>query len=308
MRLGMIGLGRMGLNMARRLLRGGHEIVAFNRTPDKTELAVVEGAEGALSLDELVRKLDPPRTVWLMLPAGPVVDQHLEDLGRILSPGDLIIDGGNSNYRDSVRRSAAMAASGLDFLDAGVSGGVWGLEEGYCLMIGGPAESFHRLEPVFRTLAPAQGYLHCGPAGSGHFVKMIHNGIEYGLMQAYAEGFDLLQASTYGPGLNLADLARLWNHGSVIRSWLLELAGNAFSLDPGLESLKAYVEDSGEGRWAVNEALDLAVPAPVITLALMERFRSRRPDSFADRVLAALRREFGGHAVRETNNDPNESR
>jgi len=297
MQVGMIGLGRMGMNMARRLLGGGHGVAAFNRTPQKTKELEAEGGRGAYSLDELRDLLIPPRVIWLMLPAGETVDAHLEELRALLSEGDMIVDGANSDYRDTVRRAKGLAGAGLLFLDAGVSGGIWGLSQGYCLMVGGPEDAFRVVEPAFKTLAPPEGYMYCGPSGAGHFTKMIHNGIEYGLMQAYGEGLALLKASPYGRRMDLAQLAHVWNRGSVVRSWLLELAEAAFTKDPDLTGLGAYVEDSGEGRWTVREAVDLGVSAPVITMSLMERFRSREKNSFSDRVLAALRREFGGHAV-----------
>jgi 6-phosphogluconate dehydrogenase len=290
-------MGRMGMNMARRLLRGGHEVVAWNRSPEKVEEIAREGAKAAFSLHEMVRLLVPPRTVWLMLPAGKVVDDCLEELTELLSPGDIVIDGGNSFYRDDVRRKLRLEQCGLNYADVGVSGGIWGLTEGYCLMIGGDAEIFRHLEPVFKTLAPPEGYLHCGSVGAGHFVKMVHNGIEYGMMSAYGEGFAILEASPYAENLDLATVAHLWNRGSVVRSWLLELAESAFSKDPKLASLQGFVEDSGEGRWTVQQAIDTGVPAPVLASALFQRFSSRMQDSFSDKVLAALRNEFGGHAV-----------
>jgi len=297
MRLGMIGLGRMGMNMARRLLQGGHELVAYNRSPEKTREIAREGAVGAFSLPELAGMLAAPRVIWMMLPAGQVIDEHLSELSRFLSSGDIVVDGSNSLYKDAIRRHGSLAETGIGFVDVGVSGGIWGLERGYCLMIGGNRETFDFLEPLFRTLAPAEGYLHCGHIGAGHFVKMIHNGIEYGLMQAYAEGFDLIENSPYAEHLEYARVAHLWNQGSVVRSWLLELAEAAFSKDSKLSEIRGYVEDSGEGRWTVQHAVETGTPAPVITLSLMQRFRSRREDTFADRVLAALRREFGGHSV-----------
>lgn len=302
MQLAMIGLGRMGYNMALRLTRGGHRVTAFNRSPAKTgQLADEVGRDGVLtpaySLEEAVDSLESPRTVWLMLPAGQVVDDHLDALTGLLQAGDTVIEGGNSNFKDAGPRAEKMAAGGVNYLDAGVSGGVWGLSEGYCLMVGGSEAAFEAAGPIFRTLAPAEGLIHAGPVGAGHFVKMIHNGIEYGMMQAYGEGFDLLKNSPYGQGLDLAELAHVWNRGSVVRSWLLELAEAAFSEDPGLEGIRGRVADSGEGRWTVNHAVDSGVNAPVITLALMNRFRSQREDTFGDRVLAALRNQFGGHAV-----------
>jgi len=295
MELGLIGLGRMGANMAQRLLNGGHRTVAYDRDPDAVRVVENAGAVGADSLEELVRKLSPPRAVWLMVPAGDPVEQTIQSLVPLLSPDDTVIDGGNSYYKDSVRRAESLKKHRLHFLDVGTSGGIWGLKVGYCLMIGGEEEAFRRLEPVFRTLAPEEGYAHVGPSGAGHFAKMVHNGIEYGLLQAYAEGFELLHASSYE--LDLAQLARLWNRGSVVRSWLLELAEKALAADPGLASIKGYVEDSGEGRWTVLEAVDRGVPMPVITLSLLSRFRSRQEESFGAKVIAALRREFGGHVV-----------
>ena len=299
MQIGMIGLGKMGMNMSRRLLRAGHEVTAWNRSSDKTRTLVdEEGGTAVFSLPELVQALAPPRVVWMMLPAGRVVDDTLEELLPHMQDGDILIDGGNTRYKDDVRRAEKAGRHGVRYLDMGVSGGVWGLSEGYCLMAGGERAGFDHILPLLRALAPENGVMHCGPSGAGHFVKMIHNGIEYGMMQAYAEGFALLEGSNYGEGLDLAELSRVWNQGSVIRSWLLELAERAFRDDPELEGLEPFVEDSGEGRWTVAEAVDSAVPAPVLTLALMERFRSRQDNSFSDRMLAALRNQFGGHAVK----------
>jgi 6-phosphogluconate dehydrogenase len=297
MQLAMIGLGRMGMNMARRLLQDGHEVVAYNRTPKKTDELVKEGAIGAYSLSEVAEKVPAPRIVWIMLPAGPAVDDHLGQLKGILSQGDMVIDGGNTYYKDDIRRSEELAEKDIRFVDVGVSGGIWGLEIGYCLMIGGEKETCQYLEPIFRTLAPKDGYLYCGPTGSGHFVKMVHNGIEYGMMQAYGEGFQILEASSYGESLDYAAIAHLWNQGSVVRSWLLELAEAAFAKDGKLSDIRGYVEDSGEGRWTVEQAIETGVSAPVIALSLMNRFRSKKTDTFSDKVVAALRREFGGHAV-----------
>jgi 6-phosphogluconate dehydrogenase len=298
MQIGMIGLGRMGMNMARRLLQGRQRVVAYNRSPARTAEIVREGAEGSESLAELVKKLAPPRVIWLMLPAGQVIDEHLAQLRDLLVRGDIVVDGGNTLYKDDIRRAELLAARGIDFMDAGVSGGIWGLKIGYCLMLGGRRETFQYLEPVFQALAPHEGYLYCGPVGAGHFVKMVHNGIEYGMMQAYGEGFAILEASPYAQDLDYARVAHLWNQGSVVRSWLLQLLETAFVGDGRLEGIRGYVEDSGEGRWTVQQAVDCGVPAPVIALSLFQRFRSRERDSFADRVLAALRREFGGHAVK----------
>ena len=300
MKIGIIGLGRMGMNMARRLIKGGHQVVAYNRSPDKTEEIVKEGAEGGFSLQELAEKLDErPKVVWLMLPAGKVIDEHLEKLRTILAPGDIIVEGGNSRYRDDIRRAAYLKGAGIHFVDAGVSGGIWGLSVGYCTMVGGDEKIFAYLEPVFKALAPADGYLYCGPTGAGHFVKMIHNGIEYGMMQAYGEGFALLEASPYAEHLDFKKVSHLWNQGSVVRSWLLELLEEAFAGDPRLDGLQGYVDDSGEGRWTVEEAIASGVSAPVITMALFARFQSRKENAFENRVLAALRREFGGHAVKK---------
>ena len=298
MELGFVGLGRMGMNMVRRLLPDGHRVVAFNRTPAKVETAAAYGAAPATSLEDLVRQLTPPRVVWLMVPAGPVVDEHVTALLAQLDRGDILVDGGNSEYRATQRRSEQAAAGGVHYVDCGTSGGIWGLEVGYCLMIGGPEEAVAHLAPAFTTLAPPDGWLHAGPTGAGHFVKMIHNGIEYGMLQAMAEGFALLDGSMYD--LDLHSIAHLWNQGSVVRSWLMELAERAFAEDPRLANLQAYVADSGEGRWTVEESVRQAVPAPVLTLALMARFRSRRPNDFGDRVIAALRQQFGGHTVKKS--------
>ncbi len=297
MDIGFVGLGRMGFNMTLRLLAGGHRVVAWNRSAGKTREAAAHGAEAAATIADLVRALAPPRAVWIMLPAGRPVDDLVEQLAPLLARGDLVVDGGNSNYRDDQRRAARLAPAGLLYADAGTSGGIWGLKNGYCMMLGGPDEAIARLKPGLDTLAPPEGWLHCGPAGAGHFAKMIHNGIEYGMMQSYAEGFEILQASEYA--YDLAKLSHLWNQGSVVRSWLLELAELAFARDPKLETIRGWVEDSGEGRWTVLEAISHDIPAEVLTLALMRRFRSRQQDTFTDRVLAALRAEFGGHAVKE---------
>ena len=295
MQVGLVGLGRMGINMGRRWLKGGHQVVAFNRTAQKTQELAKDGAVSTASLTELVRQLKPPRLVWLMLPAGAVVDEHLETLLGLLSKGDIVIDGGNSFYKDDLRRAEKLLTQGISFMDAGVSGGIWGLKIGYCTMMGGNLELFRHVEPLLKTLAPQDGYLHCGGVGAGHFVKMVHNGIEYGMMQAYAEGFEIIQASPYKT--NLKDVAHLWNQGSVVRSWLLELAEDAFAKDANLDQLEGYVDDSGEGRWTVQQAVESGVAAPVIALSLFQRFISRDKNSFSFRVLAALRNEFGGHAV-----------
>ncbi len=295
----MIGLGRMGMNMVRRLLKGNHQVIAYNRTPNKTDEVVKQGAIGAYSLSELVEKLSPPRVVWLMLPAGPIIDDHLGQLKDLLSDGDIVIDGGNTYYKDDIRRAEILAEKGIQFVDAGVSGGIWGLEVGYCTMVGGTKENYEYLEPIFKTLAPEDGCLYCGATGAGHFVKMVHNGIEYGMMEAYGEGFNILEASPYAESLNYAEVSHLWNQGSVIRSWLLELAEAAFKKDPELSHIRGYVEDSGEGRWTVQQAVETGVSAPVISLSLFKRFSSRQEDEYSNRVVAALRREFGGHAVVE---------
>ena len=273
--------------------------MAWNRSRDRTDELVKEGAVGAYSLNEVVESLEEPRVVWIMLPAGKPVEDTIIELRKLLKPGDTIIEGGNSYYRDDIRRARELESDGIIYLDAGVSGGIWGLELGYCTMVGGPRETFERLEPIFKTLAPEDGYLYCGPTGAGHFVKMVHNGIEYGMMQAYGEGFEILEASEYGRGLDFAHVSHLWNQGSVIRSWLLELAEEAFRNDPKLEAITDHVDDSGEGRWTVQQAIDTAVPVPVIAESLFARFRSRQTNSFSNRVLAALRREFGGHAVKK---------
>jgi len=282
--------------MVERLLREKHEVVVYNRTPEKIREAEEKGAVGSSSLEDLVGKLKGRKAVWLMVPSGDPVDQNISDLTPLLSEGDIVIDGGNSLYKESVRRSELLKAKGIHFVDCGTSGGVWGLQVGYCLMIGGETGAVQHMEPVFKTLAPPDGYLHVGESGSGHLVKMIHNGIEYGMMQAYAEGFDILKASPYG--LDLQKISHLWNQGSVVRSWLLELAESALEKDPDLEKLEPFVADSGEGRWTVVESIDRNVPAPVLTLALQMRFASREKNSFAHRLLAALRNEFGGHAVK----------
>jgi 6-phosphogluconate dehydrogenase len=293
----MIGLGRMGMNMARRLLGGGHEVVAYNRSAGKIEEIVTEGAIGAFSMEEIIRHLEPPRIAWLMLPAGHVVDDHIQTLSAMLSPGDILVDGGNSYFKDDIRRAKILAERKIHYLDAGVSGGIWGLRVGYCTMVGGDRDIFNKIAPILETLAPKNGYLYCGKIGAGHFVKMVHNGIEYGMMQAYGEGFEILSASEYAEGFDYGDIAQLWNQGSVIRSWLLELAENAFRKENDLSDIRGTVQDSGEGRWTVLQAVETGVPAEVITISLMRRFRSRQQDPFTERVLAALRREFGGHAT-----------
>jgi 6-phosphogluconate dehydrogenase len=297
MQLGFVGLGRMGLNMVTRLARAGHKVVAYDRSPEAVTRAATAGAEGAASLETLVSTLVAPRAVWLMVPAGDATESTVNALAPLLSAGDIVIDGGNSNFHDDVRRAQALATRGIRHVDAGTSGGIWGLEEGYCLMVGGDVEVCRHLEPIFLTLAPKDGYLRVGDHGAGHYVKMIHNEIEYGLMQAYAEGFELMHASPYK--LDLAAIASLWTHGSVVRSWLLDLTARALAEDPDLSTLKGYVDDSGEGRWAINEAIERAVPLPVITASVFTRFRSREDNPFAERLLAALRNQFGGHSVKK---------
>ena len=296
MRIGFVGLGRMGANMVRRLVRDGHEVVAFNRTPEKTREIMTEGVEGAFSLDELVGKLPAPRAGWIMVPAGDATEAMIAALMGLLAPGDTIVDGGNTNFHDDVRRHAMVAEKGLKYVDAGTSGGVWGLQVGYCMMVGGDRDAVEPLEPIFRSLAPADGYAHVGGPGAGHYVKMVHNGIEYGLMQAYAEGFEIMHASEYD--LDLTQVSGIWRYGSVVRSWLLDLLHDAISKNPDFTGIKDWVADSGEGRWTVQEAIDRDVPAPIITLALQARFRSRQDESYGAKVLAALRNEFGGHAVK----------
>ena len=296
MRLGMVGLGRMGGNMATRLVRSGHEVVGFDPGEDARAAAEAQGSRAATDIAGLVGELDPPRTVWLMVPAGDITEGSVGALADALSEGDLIVDGGNSNWRDSQRRHRDLRARGIDFLDVGVSGGIWGLEQGYCLMIGGERGSVERLRPALDALAPPGGWAHVGPAGAGHFVKMIHNGIEYGLLQAYGEGFEILERSEFD--LDLPAVAEVWRRGSVVRSWLLDLLASALSKDPRLEQVKGFVEDSGEGRWTVQAALDRDVPAPITALSLFARFASRQDESFAAKIIAALRREFGGHSVR----------
>jgi 6-phosphogluconate dehydrogenase len=298
MKIGFVGLGRMGANMTERLLARGHSVVAFDVDPAAVAAVGEKGAETAASLRELASKLDPPRAVWIMVPAGEPTEETVWSLAGALSAGDAIVDGGNSHYTDSVRRARALRDHGLSFIDCGTSGGIWGLKVGYCLMIGGDKADFERLEPVFAALAPPEGYAHLGPSGAGHFVKMVHNGIEYGLLQAYAEGFELLEAKAEY-GLDNAAIARLWNRGSVVRSWLLELAETALGRSPHLQDIKGYVDDSGEGRWTVQEAIDRAVPVPAMSLALFARFRSREEESFGAKFIAALRNEFGGHKVKK---------
>ena len=301
MEIGMIGLGRMGANMAQRLIAGGHTVVTYDRDATAVAASASGGAKAAVTVGDLVARLSPPRAVWVMVPAGAVTDAVIDEVAGILDPRDAVIDGGNANYKDTIRRGEKLSERGIHLLDAGTSGGIWGLTEGYSLMVGGDKDTFRRLEPIFQTLAPGpdRGYSHVGPVGAGHFTKMVHNGVEYALMQAYAEGFELMQAKRHEFDLDLPAIARTWQYGSVVRSWLLDLAVRALEEDPGLENLAAYVDDSGEGRWTVNESVELAVPTPAITAALYQRFRSRQEEPFGSRLLAALRNQFGGHAVRQ---------
>ena len=320
MQLGMVGLGRMGANMTRRLMRGGHQVVVSDLSADAVKQIAGEGATGSSSLEDLVAKLAPPRAVWIMVPAGGPTEQTVQKLAQHLKKDDAIIDGGNSYFKDDVRRAKELAAKGIHYLDVGTSGGVWGLERGYCMMIGGPKDAVQRLDPIFKTLAPGpgsiprtpgrekfggtaeEGYIHCGPSGSGHFVKMVHNGIEYGIMQAYAEGFDIFKNATSKElpediryDLNLADIAEVWRRGSVVSSWLLDLTAMALTESPALSEYEGYVQDSGEGRWTIQAAVEEAVPADVLTAALYVRFRSRKQHTFAEKMLSAMRKKFGGH-------------
>ncbi len=300
MELAMIGLGKMGLNMATRLVRGGHQVVGYARREESVQAAIKNGAQGARSLEELVSKLKAPRVIWVMVPAGQTTDDTIEKLSKLLENGDTVIDGGNSNYKDTIRHAGVLEAKGINFLDSGTSGGVWGLEEGYSLMIGGQAKVVERMRPIFETLAPAadKGWGHVGPHGAGHYVKMVHNGIEYGMMQALAEGFNIMKAKQEF-GLDLANISEIWRYGSVVRSWLLDLTAIALKSDPTLSDIEPWVADSGEGRWTVAEAIDHDIPAPVITLALQMRFVSRDDENYSARLLAAMRNQFGGHAVKK---------
>ena len=300
MDLAMVGLGKMGLNMATRLARSGHRVIGFARTDATVQEAIKLGAEGAHSLEEAVSKLKAPRIVWLMIPAGQVTHDAVQHLSTLLEPGDIVVDGGNSNYKDSVLHAEMLEPKGIEFVDCGTSGGIWGLTEGYSLMIGGKAEVVEKLRPIFETLAPApdKGWGHVGPHGAGHYVKMVHNGIEYGMMQAFAEGFSILKAKKEF-GMDLAEISHIWQHGSVVRSWLLDLAARALDEDTELTDIKPWVADSGEGRWTVFESIDLDVPAPVITLSLQMRFVSRDEENYTARLLAALRNQFGGHAIKK---------
>jgi 6-phosphogluconate dehydrogenase len=298
MQLGFIGLGRMGANMVQRLLEGGHAVVGYDRNPETVQQIIRQGAVGAASLEALVDKLTKPRAVWIMVPAGEPVTETINALLPHLSPGDILIDGGNSYYKDAIKRAEGLQKKGISYLDVGTSGGVWGLKVGYCMMIGGEEESFKRLEPLFKTLAPPDGYLYCGRNGAGHYAKMVHNGIEYAMLEAYGEGFDLLKSSPFG--FDFKKISHLWNQGSVVRSWLLELAEGAFSKDPTLAGFKGYVDDSGEGRWTVIDAIERGVPVPGIANSLFQRFQSRQEERFSDQFIAALRKEFGGHEFKST--------
>ena len=320
MQLGMVGLGRMGANMTRRLMHGGHQLVVSDLSPDSVKHLASEGATGSSSLEDLVGKLKAPRAVWIMVPAGDATEQTVQQLAQHLQSGDTIIDGGNSYFKDDVRRAGQLKGKGIHYIDVGTSGGVWGIERGYCMMIGGPKEAVQRLDPIFKTLAPGvggiprtpgreklggtseQGYIHCGPSGSGHFVKMVHNGIEYGIMQAYAEGFDIFKNATSKDlpeniryDLNLPDIAEVWRRGSVISSWLLDLTAMALAENPNLSEYEGYVQDSGEGRWTIQAAVDEAGPVDVLSAALFVRFRSRQQHTFAEKMLSAMRQKFGGH-------------
>jgi len=296
MKLAIVGLGRMGGNMVTRLLERGHQVVVYARRAEVRAEAAAKGAIAASSLEDLVSRLDPPRVAWVMVPAGDATEQNVNALLALLSKGDVLVDGGNSYYKDSIRRAQTARTHGIEFVDAGTSGGIWGLQIGYCLMVGGTPEGVKVVEPALRDLAPENGFMHVGPSGAGHFVKMVHNGIEYGMLQSYAEGFAVLHAAQWP--LDLRAISALWNHGSVVRSWLLELAERAFAADADVHTIRGYVEDSGEGRWTVQEAIDRNVPAPVMTLSLIQRLRSREEEDFGDKVIAALRNQFGGHAVR----------
>jgi len=303
MQLGFVGLGRMGGNMVHRLVRDGqHEVIAFNRSPGPVQEAVGHGAIGASSLEDLVQRLTPPRNIWLMLPAGGVTDEYLDKLMQVCQPGDLFVDGANSRWKDTMKRAERIKAQGFEFVDCGTSGGIWGLSEGYSMMVGGDAAVYRMLEPILQTLAPAadRGYGHVGPSGAGHFVKMIHNGVEYGMMQAFAEGLEILAAKKEFE-FDLAQITEAWRYGTVIRSWLLDLTAAALAEDPQLSQLEGFVSDSGEGRWTIQEAIDLDVPAPVITQSLFHRFYSRGNGTFASKALAAMRNQFGGHAVKKSN-------
>lgn len=296
MEIGFIGLGKMGLNMVTRLQRAGHQVTAYDRATDALKQATAAGCVGASSLADLVQRLKAPRAVWIMVPSGAPTEETVQAVAALLQPGDIVIDGGNTRFHDDVRRARELMPKHIQYIDAGTSGGIWGLKNGYCLMVGGDKDAVNRLAPIFEALAPPNGWAHVGAVGAGHYVKMVHNGIEYSMMQGYAEGFELMSKSDYG--LDLARIANLWMQGSVVRSWLLELASSALKEDPRLEKLKGFVQDSGEGRWMVADAIEKDVPVPTLTTALFTRFRSRQGESFAEKMLAALRNAFGGHAVK----------
>jgi len=296
MQIGMVGLGKMGANMTTRLIKGGHAVVVYDRSADAVAQAASGGATSSTGLRDLCGKLGSPKVVWIMVPSGKPTDDTIDELCAILSKGDVIVDGGNTNWKDGIAAYERCKVKGVSLVDAGTSGGIWGLKEGYCLMVGGDDAAVATCEPIFKTLAPPNGYAHVGPAGAGHFSKMVHNGIEYGLMEAYGEGFEILETSPFD--FDLEQVAGIWRYGSVVRSWLLELAVLAFEADPGLKDIRGYVDDTGEGRWTVQAAIDQNVPAPVITLSLMQRFVSRQEESFSAKVIAALRNQFGGHAVK----------
>ncbi len=301
MKVGIVGLGKMGMNMAKRLLKGGHKVVAYNRTKEKLKEIARYGGDKSFSLNDLVKKLENPRIIWLMLPAGDITEKYINDLIYLLKKEDIIIDGSNGNYKDDIRRFKELKKDGIHYIDAGVSGGIWGLKNGYCMMVGGEKKVFKRIEPIIKTLAPKNGYLYCGSSGAGHYVKMVHNAIEYALMEAYAEGFHLLKASQFGKKLKLNKVADMWNHGSVIRSWLLELLIDVFKKDDELKDITGYVEDSGEARWALNEAIENGIAADVISISLFKRFNSRQQNVFANKIIAALRNKFGGHFLFKKN-------
>lgn len=301
MQIGIVGLGRMGMNMALRLMQGGHDVCCYNRTVEKAQELAAQGARAAETPADLISMLDAPRLVWLMLPSGQATQEHIEMFARLLSPGDILVDGSNSSFKDDEIHHGFLKRKDIRYLDAGVSGGIWGLKNGYCTMVGGDRDVFEHIEPLLKTLAPEKGYLYCGPSGAGHFTKMIHNGIEYAMMQAYAEGFALLESSPYSEHMKFDEVAGLWNQGSVIRSWLLELLESALKGDETLDGLEPFVDDSGEGRWTVMQAIESGTPAPVITQSLFERFASRGNADFSRKILAALRNQFGGHAVKSKN-------
>ncbi|OAA27232.1 6-phosphogluconate dehydrogenase [Kosmotoga arenicorallina S304] len=303
MKIAILGLGRMGFNMSKRLIKNGHEVYGYDKDQEKVKLLEREGAKGIRNLSEIAKIIDSPRVVWLMLPSGVITESALEEVSQYLKPGDVVVDGSNGHYKEDKVRESKLKDKGIIYMDAGVSGGIWGYEVGYCTMVGGNKKAFEFIEPILRSLAPKEGYLYCGPSGAGHFVKMIHNGIEYAIMEAYGEGFEILKASEYSEYFKLEEVAHLWNQGSIIRSWLLELLEEAFKKDPELETIQGIVPDSGEARWTVQAAVDLGVSATGIAHSLFKRFQSRQVDVFSDKILAALRKEFGGHAVYKKGNE-----